>query len=91
MHDFHLADRIFKTILDYAEKNNLKKVSKVLIELGSLTEHGEEILAENLAFNIRMLAQNSLAQGLGVEIEKTPGNHWILKEIKGEQDNIKKK
>lgn len=83
MHDFHLADRIFKTILDYAVKNNLKKITEVGIELGSLTEHGEEVLAENLEFNIKMMAKNSLADGLTVVVKKIPGNIWILKDIKG--------
>ncbi|MEK7167948.1 MAG: hydrogenase/urease maturation nickel metallochaperone HypA [Patescibacteria group bacterium] len=84
MHDFHLADQIFKTILDHAAKNNLKKITKISISLGSLVEHGEEILAENLEFNIKMLAQNGLAQGLEVKIKKIPGNSWILEKIQGE-------
>ena len=84
MHDFHLADIIYKTILDYAAKNNLKKVTKAVIELGSIVEHGEEILAENLEFNIKMLSQGSLAEGLAVEIKKVIGDSWVLKEIEGE-------
>jgi len=84
MHDFHLADIIYKTIMDYAAKNNLKKVTKAVIELGSIVEHGEEILAENLEFNIKMLSQGSLAEGLAVEIKKVIGDSWVLKEIEGE-------
>jgi Zn finger protein HypA/HybF involved in hydrogenase expression len=81
MHDFHLADIIYKTILDYAAKNNLKKITKVVIELGSIAEHGEEILAENLKFNIKMLAQGGLAEDLAIIINKISGDSWILKEI----------
>ncbi len=84
MHDFHLADQIFHTILDYAEKNHLKKVTKAVIELGSIVEHGEEILAENLIFNIKMLAQGGLAAGLDVRVDKINGDNWILKEIEGD-------
>lgn len=94
MHDFHLADIIYKTILDYAAKNNLTKVTKAVIELGSVVEHGEEILAENLEFNIRMLAEGSpshkasadrggIADGLKVEISRGEGSNWTLKEIEG--------
>jgi Zn finger protein HypA/HybF involved in hydrogenase expression len=83
MHDFHLADMIYKTIMDYAEKNQLKKVTKAVVELGQIVEHGEEILAENLIFNIKMLAGGSLADGLEVEVKKTVGSDWILKEIEG--------
>jgi len=84
MHDFHLADIIYKTIIDYAAKNNLKKVTKAVIELGSIVEHGEEILAENLEFNIKIMAQGNLAEGLTVEIKKVIGDSWVLKEIEGE-------
>ncbi len=84
MHDFHLADQIYKVISDHAEKNNLKKVKKVIIELGSIVEHGEEILPENLKFNIKMLAEGTVANGLDVEIQKIDGDNWILKEIEGE-------
>lgn len=84
MHDFHLADEIFKTIIDYADKNNLKKVTKASIELGSIIEHGEEVLPENLKFNIKMLAEGGVAEGLSVEIHPVQGGSWVLKEIEGE-------
>lgn len=83
MHDFHLADIIYKTIIDYAAKNNLKKVTKAVIELGSIVEHGEEILAENLEFNIKMLAEGGITEGLTVEILRGEGNNWTLREIEG--------
>ncbi|MFA5029419.1 MAG: hydrogenase/urease maturation nickel metallochaperone HypA [Patescibacteria group bacterium] len=83
MHDFHLADIIYKTILDYAQKNNLKKITKAVIDLGQIIEHGEEVLAENLDFNIKMLAQGGLAEGLELVINKTAGDSWVLKEIEG--------
>lgn len=84
MHDFHLADLIYKTIMEYAEKNNLKKITGAVIELGSIVEHGEEILPDNLQFNIKMLAEGGLAEGLAVEISRGEGNNWTLKEIEGE-------
>lgn len=84
MHDFHLADIIYKTIIDYAEKNNLKKVTKAVIELGRIVEHGEEILAENLDFNIKMMAEGGPAENIDLEIIKVHGPEWNLKEIEGE-------
>jgi Zn finger protein HypA/HybF involved in hydrogenase expression len=84
MHDFHLADTIYKTISDYAEKNNLKKVTKAVIELGSIVEHGEEILPANLDFNIKMLAEGGLAEGIELDISRADGDSWTLKEIEGE-------
>lgn len=84
MHDLHLANQILKIILDYAQKNDLKKVSKAKIELGSIVEHGDEINPENLEFNLKILAKNTLAQGLDIEIFKIKGSNWVLKEIIGE-------
>ncbi len=84
MHDLHEANKILKIILEYAQQNKLKKVSKAVIELGSVIEHGDEISPENLEFNLKMLAKNTIANGLDVEIEKVKGESWILKEIEGE-------
>ncbi|MFA5125258.1 MAG: hypothetical protein WC473_05570 [Patescibacteria group bacterium] len=84
MHDFHLADTIYKAIIQEAEKNNLKKITKAVIELGSIVEHGEEVLPANLDFNIKMLAEGGKADGLNIEIGRSSGNEWVLKEIEGE-------
>lgn len=84
MHDFHLADSIYKVLMEYAQKNNLKKITKAVIELGSIVEHGEEVLPQNLEFNIKMLAEGGIAEGLIVEIARGEGNNWTLKEIEGE-------
>jgi len=84
MHDLHLANQILKIILDYAQKNKLKKVTGATIELGEIVEHGSEIAPENLEFNLKMLAQKTLADGLDVEIRKVKGRNWILKEIIGQ-------
>jgi len=84
MHDLHEADKILKLILNYAFQNNLKKVTMAEIELGSVIEHGDEISAENLEFNIKMLARNTLAENLKIKINKVKGDSWVLKEIQGE-------
>lgn len=84
MHDFHLADIIYKTIMDYAQQNNLKKVTKAVVEIGSIVEHGEEVLAENLDYNIKMLAKGGSVEDIVLEFIKVHGNNWNLKEIEGE-------
>ena len=84
MHDLHEANKILKVILDYAQKNKLVRVTKAVIELGSVIEHGDEISSENLEFNLLMLAKNTVAQGMEVKIEKVKGESWVLKEIKAE-------
>lgn len=84
MHDFHLADLIYKAILEEAQKNNLKKVTRATIELGTIIEHGEAVQPENLQFNIKMLAEGGLADGLEVEVVASSGNDWVLRDIEGE-------
>jgi len=84
MHDWHLANEILKTVLEYANKNGLKKVSKAKLELGSILEHGEEILAENLIYNFKLLAEKTIAKNAELEIKKTKGSNWKLIEIEGE-------
>jgi Zn finger protein HypA/HybF involved in hydrogenase expression len=84
MHDFHLADLIYKAIIEEAKNNNLSKVTKATIELGSIIEHGEEVLPENLDFNIKMLAEGGIADGIELMINRGSGDNWVLKEIDGE-------
>lgn len=78
MHDWHLTNEILKTVLEYAEKNGFKKVSKIEIELGSLLEHGEEILPENLIYNFELLSKDTIAEKAELEIKKTKGEDWKL-------------
>lgn len=85
MHDFHAADNILKMALEYAEKNNLKKVDRIKIELGKFVEHGQEILADNLKFNMKMLAEGTIAENCGIVIiERRGENGYKLVEIIGE-------
>jgi Zn finger protein HypA/HybF involved in hydrogenase expression len=84
MHDLHLANQILKLILEYAQKNKLKKVTMAVIDLGLIEEHGDEISPENLEFNLKILAKDTLADGLNIEINKIKGDYWVLKKIIGE-------
>lgn len=83
MHDFHLADQILKTVLEYAEKNGFKKIKKIELELGSILEHGEYILPENLIFNFNLISKNTIAESAELIIEKTEGENWKLVSIEG--------
>jgi len=85
MHDLHAADRILKLVLEYAKKNNLKKITKISVELGTVVEHGEEINPDNLQFNLKMLSEKTIAEGAEIEIGKIEGETWNLKEIEGDK------
>lgn len=83
MHDLHLADKIHRLILEKARQNNCSKISSVVIELGFIEEHGEDVSAENLEFNLKMLNENSIAKDAEIKIKKLKGRsgYWQLKEI----------
>lgn len=85
MHDWHLANEILKTVLKYANKNGLKNVLKVRIELGSIVEHGEEISEENLRHNFKLLAEKTIAENVELKIQQIKGDNWKLLDIEGER------
>ena len=84
MHDLHAADQILKLVLDQANESKLLMVKKIVIELGSMIEHGQDINPDNLAFNIKLLAKNSTARGAKVVIRKAKSDGWRLVEIEGD-------
>jgi len=83
MHDFHLAQQILKTVLDYAIKNGLKNITKIEMKLGSILEHGEYISSENLIHNFKLLAKKTIAKNAELKIKKTKGDKWKLISIEG--------
>jgi Zn finger protein HypA/HybF involved in hydrogenase expression len=83
MHDMHLAEQILKIVLEHAEKNNFKNIKKIELELGSILEHGEYIVPENLIFNFKLLSKNTSAQNAELNIKKIAGDEWKLISIEG--------
>lgn len=84
MHDFHEADRISQIIKQKIKENKLKKLTNVEIELGNIIEHGEEIRAENLEFNLKLLLQDYLTETTKFTIKKVKASSWKLVSIEGE-------
>jgi len=84
MHDLYEAWKLLKIVLDYARKNKLKKVSRIVLKLGEIMEHGEMINPNNLKFNIKMLARGTKAEGAEIKIKKAKIKTWQLVEIEGE-------
>lgn len=83
MHDLHAADKIIKDVKKQAQKNNLKKVTKIRIGLGNITEHGETISSSNLKHNIRLLSKGTALGGAKIEISQISGPYVKIKEIEG--------
>ena len=85
MHDLHLADKIIKKVLEFANGHNFKKVEKVYIKIGDILEHSELIKSKTLKFNLKMLAKDSQAENAEFIIEKfDKKGEYSIEAIEGE-------
>lgn len=84
MHDIHAAQKILKTALEYATKNNLQKINSMTIELGNIVEHNELITPENLKYNVGLISKNTPAENCEIIVNQTGGSDLRLVEIDGD-------
>ena len=84
MHDIHAANQMLKTALEYAQKNKLKKISSMTIELGKIIEHDELITPDNLKYNIKLISKNTAAENCKIIVDLKNNNELKLVEINGE-------
>lgn len=84
MHDLHASQQILKTALEHAQKNKLKKISSMTVELGKIVEHNELILSENLKYNIGLISKSTIAENCGIIVISKNNNKLKLIEIEGE-------
>ncbi len=85
MHDLYAAQDIIETAIKTAQDKKLKKISKLMISLGHIEDHGDIISESNLKFNIKMLSKNTLAEGAAIEIKKSRGQQCVLTGIEGDK------
>lgn len=83
MHDLHVADKVNKLVLEEAAKNDFKVVEMIMIELGSVVEHGANISKENLEFNLNLLNKGTIAENAEIIVNEVAGNDWRLVSIAG--------
>lgn len=90
MHDLLAAKEILDTALDAAGKKKLKKITKIMIELGNKEyshgghSHLETIDPENLKFNLELIVKKTIAEKAEFVIKKSRIQDIIVKEIEGE-------
>lgn len=90
MHDLLAAKEIIDTALKTAKEKNLKKITKIVIELGNkeyshgVHEHLETVNPENLEFNLKLVVKNTIAENAEFIIKKTDIEDILVKEIQGE-------
>jgi Zn finger protein HypA/HybF involved in hydrogenase expression len=84
MHDLHVANKVSKMVLEEAAQNNLKAVKKIVIDLGSVVEHGANISKENLEFNLSLLNKGTIAENAEIVVNEVAGDDWRLVSIAGD-------
>lgn len=84
MHDLIASQEVAQKALKEANKNNLKKITKIVIGLGVLKEHGEIVSEENMRFHLSYLLKGTIAEKTKLEFKKIKSPNIILKEIEGE-------
>lgn len=78
MHDLLLAKEILDTSISYAKQNDLAIIKEIVIELGRIQDHAEEISPENLSEIFSLIAENSMAKDTKLIINTVSGGHWKL-------------
>lgn len=86
MHDLYFAKQVLDQILQYASQYNIKKITRVVVEIGKIKEHDKYINSSNFKFNFSSLARNTVAAKAKIIIRKTfKPNYLRIIEIKGEK------
>ena len=76
---------IVKIATQMARKNKLKSISKIVVRLGKIEAHGEEIQPENLRFNFELVKRNTFAEKALLLIQKGRGEELSIVEVQGER------
>ena len=80
MHEIHLLKDLLKDLLESAKKNDIKKISKIYLKMGEMTEIDPEILRHYF----REHAKNTPADGAEISIEKSDLRELRLLSYDGE-------
>lgn len=84
MHDLLLAEEIYTIIKDETKKNKFKKIIAVVIELGEIIQHKEQITSDNLIYNLKLIDKNKLfSEKTNFKILDRNDDLWQLVEIVG--------
>ena len=81
MHDLFEAQKILKKVIEKAQEAGAKKINSASIGIGSIIEHGEELLPETIKFNLEKLSEGTIAQGARFDVRKIEGDIWKLDEM----------
>ncbi len=98
MHEHKLARQIFPTLQELAQKNNLKKITKVVIDFGmfhmvepDFLAHSFEHVFEGTIFEGAKVEANTIEPGQKIEAEDgseklATGHEIIIRKIEGQTE-----
>ena len=68
MHELPITESILKVVLTHAEKNNVRKVTAINLQVGKLSDLEDEWIQSYFDF----LSKGTLAEGAKLNIERIP-------------------
>ncbi len=68
MHELGIAEQMLKIALDYAAKNNAKRITTFNVEMSAAMDESED----SLRFHFENLTRGTMAEGARVEISRVP-------------------
>jgi hydrogenase nickel incorporation protein HypA/HybF len=68
MHELGIAQGMLKVALDYAAKNNAKRITAFNVEMSAAADESED----SLRFHFENLTRGTMAEGARVEIARVP-------------------
>jgi hydrogenase nickel incorporation protein HypA/HybF len=68
MHEFSLMEDLFKLIKDLAEKNKLKRVTKITLQIGKL----RQVQPDFLEFAFEIISKDTIASDAKLIIQEIP-------------------
>lgn len=81
MHEWGIVQELIDEVKRQADRNNIKKVTRVQIALGKKSD----ITAHALKTCFKVLAKDTILSKAGLQIKKTPDHKVIITTIKGQQ------
>jgi len=70
MHEFGIAEKILKLVLDEAKQHNIQKVATIRVQVGE----ANNLSAESLQFAFGIVSKNTIAQDAQVDMQGTKGH-----------------
>lgn len=68
MHELSVTQGILNIVIDQAKKHEVKKISKIRIKMGVLSD----LLPESINYYFSIISKDSIAEGSVIEVEKLP-------------------